>query len=782
MIGLLLAAQLAVMAHAPDTASMCAPIDVTVAARAPGTVPPHIAAGALPASLQLLRNTVITRIERDGAGRATAMSEATFTYAADQASRVSLPVFNAYVGSVHATASAEPVNVHPASSLPPTVIVRAWLDRGGGKGIADSLYVGQQMDYVVDVHLNEAARQRLRRNPTFFPPEMPGVLAYDLAAPSAVTRTGHRCFETLSYRRALFPLFAGRSVIAPAALTYSLPLSTSFFSREETFELRTDSVRFTALDVPTEHRPAAFGGAVGALTVSSRLTPSQVRMGDPVVLTLHVEGTGNVKLWPRPALAVSWGTLAAGAERVTVDTSGTAVKGSKEFDWLLTPRTAGSQQVPGITYQYFDAEQQRYGSATAAPLTLDVAAATLASADSTPVPRLSIRRTVRAETSAPISTRSLFWVLLAVAPVPAAFRRSRVRRHARRDTRSHASRLRAVATRKDVASPRAVRKLFLSAVRERVPTAISATRSAEFARALRRNGVSPDVADDAAHLFDQLDEAAFSSAGTMPAGVLDHAVQVVDAIEAEAVKTMSPAGQAAVALMIVAALALTANALPDGVSATFGAGVQAYDNASFATAERLFARAAAVAPGAVDAWANLGAAEWARGDSAAAVRSWQRALRLDPLDTDTRDRLERVDPPLLRTPGYVPPIPPDALAFAALVLWYLAWTLLALSPRWRPTRSRAMAGATMTVAVVLLLAELELRDRLDVRGLAVLRDTRMLLEAPSAAKAAASGVVGETGSIGPREGAWVRISLDNARAGWVPVASVLFLDASPTDN
>ena len=48
-----------------------------------------------------------------------------------------------------------------------------------------------------------------------------------------VEREGQRCFETLSYRRALFPLFPGETVIPPATLSYSLPLSTSFFSREE---------------------------------------------------------------------------------------------------------------------------------------------------------------------------------------------------------------------------------------------------------------------------------------------------------------------------------------------------------------------------------------------------------------------------------------------------------------------------------------------------------------------------------------------------------------------
>jgi hypothetical protein len=157
-------------------------------------------------------------------------------------------------------------------------------------------------------------------------------------------------------------------------------------------------------------------------------------------------------------------------------------------------------------------------------------------------------------------------------------------------------------------------------------------------------------------------------------------------------------------------------------------------------------------------------------------------LRLDPLDDEARARLERVQPPVMRTPGYVPPVPVNALAIAALVVWITAWLLLLVPPALRPFRARAYAGAAMTVSVVLLLGALELHDRLDARGLAVLRDTRLLLEAPGSTRAAASGVVGETGRIGPWEGAWVRITLDNARAGWVPVASVLLMDAPPADD
>jgi hypothetical protein len=90
-----------------------------------------------------------------------------------------------------------------------------------------------------------------------------------------------------------------------------------------------------------------------------------------------------------------------------------------------------------------------------------------------------------------------------------------------------------------------------------------------------------------------------------------------------------------------------------------------------------------------------------------------------------------------------------------------------------------LAGGALSIAVVLLLAAHEITDRLEPNGLAVLRGSRPLLEAPGSWVALASGTIGETGRIGAREGGWVRIALDGDRSGWVPVATVLPLDAPP---
>ena len=72
---------------------------------------------------------------------------------------------------------------------------------------------------------------------------------------------------------------------------------------------------------PLAGRPTDFTGAVGELTLASRTDAAGVRVGDPMLLTLSVEGRGNVKLFPRPAFSVSWGSIVAGQERVHLDTT-----------------------------------------------------------------------------------------------------------------------------------------------------------------------------------------------------------------------------------------------------------------------------------------------------------------------------------------------------------------------------------------------------------------------------------------------------------------------------
>ncbi|HEY2026390.1 MAG TPA: BatD family protein, partial [Gemmatimonadaceae bacterium] len=621
MIGWVLAAQIAVVARGPDTATACQPIELAVAARTAGGTAPHITVPSA-SDVEILRATFASHTERDAAGRLSTLTEGTLVVATRAIGRVAVPIL-VDAGPLHGRGTPISIQVRGNLNPSPIVLVRARLDAGAGRRI-DSLFVGQQVDYVVDVQLNGAARERLRRNPTFFPPEMPSVLAYDLPVPAPIAREDRHCFEALSYHRALFPLFPGDVAIAPATLAYSLPLSTSFFSREESYELRTDSVRFTAVEAPADGRPSDYAGAVGNVRATATVASTSARMGDPLILTLRLEGTGNVKLLPRPVLTIGWASIALADERVTVDSSAPRVRGTKEFDWLLTPRLAGRRTVPAIRYPFFDPDRADYELSVADSIVVDVASAALASADTLTGTRLSIRTTLRAERPASLPSRPWYWALLLAAPAPAALRRVRIRRRRGDATASPIGRLRALARARTPPPAHALRRAFLDALRARVSVVGEWSAPAELGRTLRRAGVTDATAQAAESLLDRLDVAAFAGAPPTEPAVAGEAVAIATAVDREAVRPVARVPHGAVpALLIAFVVSSSLLALPSGAEHAFHDGVLAYQRSDWTAATQLFGRVAARTPRAVDAWANLGTAAWAASDTAHAVVAWQ---------------------------------------------------------------------------------------------------------------------------------------------------------------
>ena len=771
MLGVAILAQLAIAAHGPDTATACLPVRVSAAIRTPGRVAPAVEPPQ-GSGLQLLRSRVSSRVESDGAAGFSTITEAWADIAISPVGRVQLPPFVATVDGKRVTSNAVVVNVREPISPPPVVLVDARLDDAHGAESSDSLFVGQQVDYRVDVLLNETARTRLRRNPTFFPPEMSAVLAYDVDIPRGMPKQGRRCFETLSYRRGLFPLFPGKVTIPPAVLTYSLPLTSSFFSREESFELRSDSVRFVAIEPPARGRPADYAGAVGTLRVGARLETGTSRVGDPVVLTVRVTAAGNVKLLPRPSLELPWATITPGDERVEIDSTATRISGTKEFEWLITPRESGAQVVPSIRYPYFDPVIGRYAVIETSPLPLVVGAAALASSDTATITHLPIRVELRAEEPAPFTARPLFWALFALAPIPAAMRRVVRRRRLDTSGLSAVRRMRAIADAQAPVPARDLRRLYLDALRERVP---NAARDREpLARSLRRAGVSDGVALEAELMLARLDDAAFSATGALDDRAVRESAEIVATVDHEAIRPSRAAARAAGALVLVLAVVGVAQAASDDAQRIFADGVRAYQRGQFAVAERRFLRVTTLAPRAVDAWANLGTAAWEGADTAQAARAWHHALRLDPLDDEARERLGALQPLGPRSAAYVAPLAVDVVASVVMVAWLAAWVLLALPGNRRPRAARPIAGGAIAVALVGLAVLLEIESSVEARDLAVLVHGRTLLETPaSESRSLAAAAAGEAGRLGAREAGWVHLTIDAGRAGWVPASALM---------
>lgn len=622
---------------------------------------------------------------------------------------------------------------------------------------ADTIYVGEQLTYSLSVRIPTDVRQRLRRNPEFVPPDPRAMLAYDL--PLARVSDAQGALEVHTFRRALFVLTPGRYQIGAARLTYALPQSTSFFSREEERSLRSETVSFVALEPPLRGRPASWLGGVGRWSASARAEPTATRVGDPFVLVLRLEGEGNATLLPRPDVAIAWADVVVQDERVVLDSTPSLLGGVKEFRWLVTPREEGLRTVPALEYTYFDPAERRYAVARTSPIPVSVRPGTLVQvptraasvADSLP---LSIHPTLSGPAMVQLPG-AVWWMWIALlAPLPWLIR-------------VNAPRLRRGAAPSDLCPAGTARAMLDRGLRARTGVDVAAfTAPGALAAALRLEGVTPETAAAAEALRDDCDSAGFaeSSARGAVTQMRTRADALLARVDAEARKRGT---QLLVLLVFIGAACASGPTGSVDALAAFTEGRTAYIGKDFMRARDAFLRAAQAAPRDPAAWANLGTAAWEARDTSAAVLGWQRALRLDPADDVLRARLARVRAPQLRGAARVWPVAPLPVAVAALALWLLGWGWA-----WQRARTGRRARVTSLLLVpasLLALVAWRLEHDLAARDLIVIAVPTSLRSLPAlGADPGAMPMGGEVGRILERRGVWYRIELDGGREGWYP--------------
>lgn len=777
------ALQIIVTVAAPETITVRQPATLTVRAVVRGPVAPTIRPPKF-APLSGIRVEESTRVDGGTMSRSLAIVEHKYLVIAQRPGPVVLPPIEATVGPM--IGRSDPIRLTIVSAPPvqvPAVVSKSRLDLREGVNFhalvtPDTVYVGEQATYQVGVFLNDDVRYRLRRNPEFIPPELRSMLAYDLSAPrSFVSKRvidGKR-YEVHVFQRALFPLTAGRYEIPPARLNYSLPLSASFFSREESHQLRSETVPVVVIDPPQAGKPTDYNGAVGRLAVEAHVDSGQAKVGDPLVLTVRVAGDGNVSFFPRPDVRVPWGQLVPAEERVQMDSSAIVVRGAKEFDWVITPVKSGEVEVPAIRYPFFNPYTERYELAVTAPQHVTVAPGTLVAVETaadSARPVFPLRRVMQVQERAPLSRTREFWFAMLAAPLPAALaivaRRPRARRVPTAAERLRKlARVRATPTATSAAT---LRRTYAAALAERIGVAATdlADRRA-LVRALRRSGVTAEVARAADELLGDLDSAVYSGVSHELDDGVKRAVDVLAQVDHEArPRIIQRASARSLASVALVGLSLHVGRQEPTPREWFDRGVREYEARRYARSERFFAEAARVDPMSADAWANFGTAAWAARDTAAAATGWQRALRLQPVAADVRSRLDL-------TPGFgesdlasVPPIDESTVAVIGGLTWLLGWVFAAIGIWRRRAAWRYTAYVLGIIAVCSGIVGIRVREAYDARRLVVVVDAARLRSLPAlGGEPGAPVLTGEVARTVREEGVWSLVRTGDDREGWV---------------
>jgi hypothetical protein len=141
----------------------------------------------------------------------------------------------------------------------------------------------------------------------------------------------------------------------------------------------------TVHELPAQGRPVDFHGAIGTFSIASDVSPTKADVGDPLTLRMRVTGSGNFDRVDSSMLdhLDQWKTYPPKSSFNTSDPI--SFSGMKTFEQPVIASKPGVQELPGLTFSYFDPNTRRYETARSAPLSVSISPA-LADSRTAPEP------------------------------------------------------------------------------------------------------------------------------------------------------------------------------------------------------------------------------------------------------------------------------------------------------------------------------------------------------------------------------------------------------------
>ena len=150
-------------------------------------------------------------------------------------------------------------------------------------------------------------------------------------------------------------------------------LFDDFFTRSERLNLKTKPKTVEVLALPTNDEPASFTGAIGDFAMQVYTDRNQTKEGEPIMLSVEISGSGNFDRINGPTIPETalWRSYEP-ESNFQSRSGGSALLGTKRFDYVMIPKQAGILEIPEIRFAYFEPETQRYTQLSSPGIEIEV--------------------------------------------------------------------------------------------------------------------------------------------------------------------------------------------------------------------------------------------------------------------------------------------------------------------------------------------------------------------------------------------------------------------------
>ncbi len=196
------------------------------------------------------------------------------------------------------------------------------------------------------------------------------------------TINGQKYVVAVIRKLALIPQQTGKLVIDPMELDCVIQIrvknpsggssgnpfnsffNTPFFNqnvRNIKKTLVSNALHFKIKQLPLKGKPVCFSGAVGDYSFKSSIDKTDLTTNDALTLNITVNGSGNIELISAPQVKFPSDFETYDPKISTkINKSGNGVSGTKKFDYLAIPRTAGDFVVKPVKFCFFNPKDRQY--------------------------------------------------------------------------------------------------------------------------------------------------------------------------------------------------------------------------------------------------------------------------------------------------------------------------------------------------------------------------------------------------------------------------------------